>query len=116
MPVLVLKKAVLITAKIKSITSPCSKKQSPHHAQKSKATLVGFEPTRSKSNGLAIHRLNHSATMSVQVKWYLKEGVQCVTNGVSQTCLCLLLTFSKKKDASGSEKRFRAQLEVMIVC
>jgi len=54
--------------------------------------------------------------MSVQVKWYLKEGVQCVTNGVSQTCLCLLLTFSKKKDASGSEKRFRAQLEVMIVC
>ena len=28
------------------------------------ATMAGFEPARSKSNGLAIHRLNHSATLS----------------------------------------------------
>ena len=26
--------------------------------------MVGFEPTRSENNGLAIHRLNHSATLS----------------------------------------------------
>ena len=31
------------------------------------ATSVRFELTRSKSNGLAIHRLNHSATMSRDV-------------------------------------------------
>ena len=30
-----------------------------------KATVVRFELTRSKSNGLAIHRLNHSATLSL---------------------------------------------------
>ena len=29
-----------------------------------KSTPVRFELTRSKSNGLAIHRLNHSATVS----------------------------------------------------
>jgi hypothetical protein len=28
------------------------------------STMVGFEPTRAKHNGLAIHRLNHSATLS----------------------------------------------------
>ena len=31
---------------------------------KSFATTVGFEPTRAKPNGLAIHRLNHTATLS----------------------------------------------------
>ena len=29
-----------------------------------KATKVGFEPTRAEHNGLAVHRLNHSATSS----------------------------------------------------
>ena len=33
-------------------------------AYEQKTTSEGFEPSRSKSNGLAIHRLNHSATMS----------------------------------------------------
>ena len=28
------------------------------------STRVGFEPTRAKHNGLAVHRLNHSATSS----------------------------------------------------
>ncbi len=29
-----------------------------------KSTRMGFEPTRAEHNGLAIHRLNHSATSS----------------------------------------------------
>ena len=29
-----------------------------------KTTVAGFEPARTKYNGLAIHRLNHSATLS----------------------------------------------------
>ena len=28
-------------------------------------TGMGFEPTRAKPNGLAVHRLNHSATPSI---------------------------------------------------
>ena len=28
------------------------------------ATRMGFEPTRAEHNGLAVHRLNHSATLS----------------------------------------------------
>jgi hypothetical protein len=27
---------------------------------------MGFEPTRAEHNGLAVHRLNHSATSSIQ--------------------------------------------------
>ena len=37
-----------------------------HTVRQSKTTSERFELSRSKSNGLAIHRLNHSATMS----WY----------------------------------------------
>ena len=32
--------------------------------QKTPATRMGFEPTRAEHNGLAVHRLNHSATSS----------------------------------------------------
>uniref|UniRef100_A0A0E9T1R0 Uncharacterized protein n=1 Tax=Anguilla anguilla TaxID=7936 RepID=A0A0E9T1R0_ANGAN len=28
------------------------------------STRMGFEPTRAEHNGLAVHRLNHSATSS----------------------------------------------------
>ena len=28
------------------------------------STRMGFEPTRAEPNGLAVHRLNHSATSS----------------------------------------------------
>ena len=31
---------------------------------KNKSTRMGFEPTRGDPNGLAVHRLNHSATSS----------------------------------------------------
>ena len=33
-------------------------------SQKTPATRMGFEPTRAEHNGLAVHRLNHSATSS----------------------------------------------------
>ena len=29
---------------------------------------MGFEPTRAEHNGLAVHRLNHSATLSLYTK------------------------------------------------
>ena len=32
------------------------------------ATRMGFEPTRAEPNGLAVHRLNHSATSSAQTR------------------------------------------------
>ena len=32
--------------------------------EKRLATRMGFEPTRAEHNGLAVHRLNHSATSS----------------------------------------------------
>ena len=32
--------------------------------QKKMTTRMGFEPTRAEHNGLAVHRLNHSATLS----------------------------------------------------
>ena len=31
---------------------------------KNVTTRMGFEPTRAEHNGLAVHRLNHSATSS----------------------------------------------------
>ena len=34
------------------------------HQNESFATRMGFEPTRAEHNGLAVHRLNHSATSS----------------------------------------------------
>ena len=40
---------------------------------------MGFEPTRAEPNGLAVHRLNHSATSSTTL-WnslYLKIGRFC---------------------------------------
>ena len=36
------------------------------HTEKRTATRMGFEPTRAEPNGLAVHRLNHSATSSCQ--------------------------------------------------
>ena len=36
--------------------------------KKNYATRMGFEPTRAEHNGLAVHRLNHSATSSVKVE------------------------------------------------
>ena len=39
---------------------------------------MGFEPTRAEPNGLAVHRLNHSATSST-------EKVAVCVDAVSQT-------------------------------
>ena len=38
--------------------------QGPKKSKESLTTRVGFEPTRAEHNGLAVHRLNHSATSS----------------------------------------------------
>ena len=34
--------------------------------KKKYSTRMGFEPMRAEHNGLAVHRLNHSATLSAQ--------------------------------------------------
>lgn len=36
-------------------------------------TRMGFEPTRAEHNGLAVHRLNHSATSSAAGKGMPKQ-------------------------------------------
>ena len=33
---------------------------------------MGFEPTPAERNGLAVHRLNHSATSSVNFKYFYR--------------------------------------------
>ena len=42
------------------------KVQSANHYTIEPTTRMGFEPTRAEPNGLAVHRLNHSATSSWQ--------------------------------------------------
>ena len=46
------------------------------------STRMGFEPTRAEPNGLAVHRLNHSATSSASLKvahfQILKEILFCI--------------------------------------
>ena len=39
------------------------------------STRMGFEPTRAEHNGLAVHRLNHSATLSAYD--YIIGTVEC---------------------------------------
>ena len=39
---------------------------------KKQATRMGFEPTPAERNGLAVHRLNHSATSSVNFKYFYR--------------------------------------------
>ena len=36
--------------------------------EKKISTRMGFEPTRAEHNGLAVHRLNHSATSSLDTE------------------------------------------------
>ena len=43
-------------------------------SQKQKTTPVGFEPTRAEPNGFLVHRLNHSATVSLNVGVALRVG------------------------------------------
>ncbi len=45
---------------------------------KKNSTRMGFEPTRAEPNGLAVHRLNHSATSSCMVqKIQLHSNYNC---------------------------------------
>ena len=43
-------------------------RQSLGKKKRKKTTRMGFEPTRAEHNGLAVHRLNHSATSSAHSK------------------------------------------------
>ena len=46
------------------------------------STRMGFEPTRAEHNGLAVHRLNHSATLSLLFTHSLTlEAYRCDTLG-----------------------------------
>ena len=47
------------------------REQFAEEKKKKLTTRMGFEPTRAEHNGLAVHRLNHSATSSTD-KWKLK--------------------------------------------
>ena len=42
-------------------------------------TPKGFEPSRAEHNGLAVHRLNHSATVSRWHKWRLRDKITLYT-------------------------------------
>ena len=42
-------------------------------------TRMGFEPTRAEHNGLAVHRLNHSATSSYGLLIYSKQNLVGLT-------------------------------------
>ena len=54
----------------------------PNHASfcemksKKTSTRMGFEPTRAEHNGLAVHRLNHSATLSYTSVAVQRETLQ----------------------------------------
>ena len=76
---------------------------------KKNSTRMGFEPTRAEPNGLAVHRLNHSATSSDCTAGLLRTNtagcfhvnVKCVLQGLPGMCSklmqrCLLGIFSSK--------------------
>ena len=50
---------------------------------KKDSTRMGFEPTRAEHNGLAVHRLNHSATLSPWVGCFYS----CPHNAVYHACM-----------------------------
>ena len=41
---------------------------------------MGFEPTRAEHNGLAVHRLNHSATSSAETQANAEEILKQLVN------------------------------------
>ncbi|GFU36384.1 hypothetical protein NPIL_243581 [Nephila pilipes] len=47
-------------------------------------TRMGFEPTRAEPNGLAVHRLNHSATSSSsEAEFYFRRTKRTLFNAVT---------------------------------
>ena len=53
---------------INDVTSKKCTEQIKKASRKKHPTRMGFEPTRAEHNGLAVHRLNHSATSSLESK------------------------------------------------
>ena len=58
-----------------------SKKSSVFRGKKFDATRMGFEPTRAEPIGLAVQRLNHSATSSCTLPFVFNA---CVTRVLTQ--------------------------------
>ena len=58
---------------------------------------MGFEPTRGDPNGLAVHRLNHSATSStyssIQLMPYVKDQFIQQRNCTLSLCACDIYDF-----------------------
>ena len=59
-------------------------------------TRMGFEPTRAAPIGLAVQRLNHSATSSTSVIISLKKMLPCNFTFQWFECLCCLKTYKNK--------------------
>ena len=57
---------------------------------------MGFEPTRAEPIGLAVQRLNHSATSSTSVIISLKKMLPCNFTFQWFECLCCLKTYEKQ--------------------
>ena len=64
------------------------------------STRMGFEPTRAEPNGLAVHRLNHSATsswanvwlaLSLVLKTDLNEWIDRIEVNIRQFAFCFQL-------------------------
>ena len=59
---------------------------------------MGFEPTRAEHNGLAVHRLNHSATSSIYCSDIIHFGHSRVFANFYTTkrggCFCLFVCLS----------------------
>ena len=53
-------------------------------------TRMGFEPTRAEHNGLAVHRLNHSATSSGELSAVRQEEQQLEDQFVLEVSSCTL--------------------------
>ena len=71
---------------------------------KEASTRMGFEPTRAEPNGLAVHRLNLSATSSGS-SWYNTKNSGChffdwLLNVVSQLDLALCIVYPAVSSAS----------------
>ena len=64
-------------------------------------TRMGFEPTRAEPIGLAVQRLNHSATSSLQLWSQFESGDHHTTNQYSLESQ-ISCAFMKKSSHAGS--------------
>ena len=108
------KKTVIANKTKQKIPVIANKKFQWLQAKKEKSTRMGFEPMRAEHNGLAVHRLYHSATLSFSklvgfsmgskiqsLKIFIKRSINpCVLGGYTDSgiaiCRCSLLAGEKE--------------------